>query len=76
FSGELTCSSVLVALVPVVLLSLAALKQWPQSERSKRPTLPAGPRGVPLLGNLLSVDNTFHLGQCPRWAALYGNVFM
>ncbi|XP_037567477.2 cytochrome P450 2D15-like [Dermacentor silvarum] len=68
----LSCS-VVVTLVAVALLSLAVAL----AQRCERPpTLPAGPRGVPLLGNLLSVGATFHLGPCPRWAALYGNVFM
>ncbi|XP_075543266.1 vitamin D 25-hydroxylase-like [Dermacentor variabilis] len=60
----------------MALLSLAVALALVQ--RCQRPptTLPAGPRGVPLLGNLLSVGTTFHFGQCPRWAALYGTVFM
>ncbi|XP_054929327.2 vitamin D 25-hydroxylase-like [Dermacentor andersoni] len=60
----------------MALLSLAVALALVQ--RCERPptTLPAGPRGVPLLGNLLSVGTTFHFRQCPRWAALYGTVFM
>ncbi|XP_077518396.1 cytochrome P450 18a1-like isoform X2 [Amblyomma americanum] len=72
------CCSTFVPLVVVLLASLLALTWWSRRDGSS-PTLPPGPRGLPLLGNLLSVKcnyGNFHLAQYPRWAAKYGAIFM
>ncbi|XP_004300714.1 PREDICTED: flavonoid 3'-monooxygenase-like [Fragaria vesca subsp. vesca] len=53
----------------------AILYAWSCMKRSKNsPPLPPGPRGLPLLGNLLSLDPQFH-SYCAALAKTYGPIY-
>ncbi|KAI8510973.1 hypothetical protein Bbelb_118890 [Branchiostoma belcheri] len=69
FPANLTLQSALV----LVLVFLTA--SWVLGAGSRQKNLPPGPRGLPLLGNLLSVRPSHLLSNLATWRQQYGDVF-
>ncbi|XP_049527275.1 cytochrome P450 2J4-like [Dermacentor silvarum] len=63
-------SEPLLLVTAVVLLAYVSIKYM----QCRKGRLPPGPAGLPLIGNLLSVDRQFYFRDCIHWAKKYGPV--
>lgn len=67
----------LAVIVPVLIIAVDVIRRFVQRrlERNGLP-LPPGPTGLPILGNMLSVDREQPWKTYTEWHAIYGGLFV
>lgn len=63
--------TLLIVLCTVAVVGIAA---WWLNSQS--PSLPPGPRGLPILGNALQLPKDFHEHIFTQWRAKYGELLL
>ncbi|KAF8891877.1 cytochrome P450 [Infundibulicybe gibba] len=55
----------------VVITTTIAYRRW---QNLRRPPLPPGPKGLPLLGNIRDIPTSYHWLTYTEWAKVYGEI--
>jgi hypothetical protein len=62
------------AIYVVVLAAVGALLRWVLKTRTTQYRYPDGPKGIPILGNLLQLPPDFPGQKMQEWGSQYGDM--